>query len=432
VNVEPGAPTVGQGATTGTAAAEPVRISRSRSLAQNMPSWLGSIRFRIAAIYSLLLFGLAALGVGALYAIYAHDLDSQPVSKTYVLQVVTPDGVVIEDTRVPVQLENLERLVNQRAIDTLRNRAFLLLALLFLASLLVGWFVSGLVLAPIERITNVARQIQATDLSRRIALGGPNDELRALADTFDGMLARLEEAFEAQRRFIQDASHELRNPLAVMRTNIDVALADPDATTEDLRHTAVVVGRTTERMSRLVDDLLVYARHGLPDEQWEEVELASIVSETVDEFRAPAEARSLRLIAHSAPGVAVSADRTELKQALANLVGNAVRLAPAGTTVVVASGTDDRWAFLSVADEGPGLPEEQLESVFERFWRAPGQPLPDGERRSGLGLTIVKEIAERHGGRAAVASRDGVGSTFVLWLPALSGRFTDAPVGSSS
>lgn len=411
-----------------------VRISRSRSLGEHLPSWLGSIRFRIAAIYSLLLFGLATMAVGGLYAVYAHDLNSQPVSKTYVLQgpIVTPQGVALEDATVRVQLQNLERLVNQRALETLRSRSFVLLGLLFLASLGVGWFVSGLVLAPIGRITQVARQIQATDLSRRIALKGPNDELRGLAETFDGMLARLEEAFEAQRRFIQDASHELRNPLAVMRTNLDVALADPDVSAEELRRTASVVSRTTERMSRLVDDLLIYARHGLPDQQWETVELSAIVNETVDEFHAPADARELQLVAHSDPGVTVMADRTELKQALANLLGNAVRLAPSGSTVSVDCGLEDRWAYMRVTDEGPGIPESQIGSVFERFWRAPGQPSSDGERRSGLGLTIVKEIAERHGGRADVASSEGVGSTFVIWLPPLSGRFNGAPLGSQS
>src|SRR5690606_6626732 len=113
-------------------------------------------------------------------------------------------------------------------------------------------------------ITAVAREIQATDLSRRIGLRGPPDELRELADTFDAMLTRLDEAFGSQQRFIQEASHELRNPLAVMRTNIDVALADPDPDPADLRRTVELVGRTAERMARLVDDLLVYARMGAP------------------------------------------------------------------------------------------------------------------------------------------------------------------------
>ena len=171
-------------------------------------------------------------------------------------------------------------------------------------------------------------------------------------------------------------------------------------------------------MSRLVDDLLAYARHGIPDQPSERVDLRSITLETADEFAAPAEARGLALQARALTDINVNGDRTALKQALANLIGNAVRLAPAGTTVTVEAGIKDSWAYLSVADEGPGIAEEDQESVFERFWRAPGQvDEPQGERRSGLGLTIVREIADRHGGAVALASERGKGSTFVLWLP---------------
>jgi signal transduction histidine kinase len=310
--------------------------------------------------------------------------------------------------------------VNQRALEQLRTFALIGLGVMFLASLAIGWFVAGMVLAPIGRIAGVARQIQATDLSQRIAMSGPKDELRDLADTFDGMLDRLETAFEAQRRFIQDASHELRNPLAVMRTNLDVALADPDADADELRRTASVVARTATRMGKLVDDLLAYARHGLPDQAWDRVELGPLAAETADEFQAPAEARSIRLEQHEAEGIAALGDRTRLKQALANLIGNAVRLAPEHTTVTVSVGNVDGWAFLSVADQGPGIATEHQAEVFDRFWRAPGQPeSDDGERRSGLGLTIVREIVERHGGRVSLTSEPSVGSTFVVWLPAL-------------
>jgi signal transduction histidine kinase len=319
---------------------------------------------------------------------------------------------------VQAEFQTFEHLVNREVLDTLRNVAFIALGLLFLASLGVGWFVAGVVVAPIGRITGVARQIQATDLSRRIGMGGPRDELKDLADTFDGMLDRLETAFEDQRRFIQDASHELRNPLAVIRTNIDVALANPNPDPEELRRTAAVVERTASRMSRLVDDLLAYARHGLPDQPSERVDLRAVTIECVDEFAAPAEAHGLTLQHRVLNEVYVNGDHTALKQALANLIGNAVRLAPTGSTVAVEAGVKDSWAYVSVSDEGPGIADDDREAIFERFWRAPGQrDERDGERRSGLGLTIVREIADRHGGTVAVASEQGRGSTFVLWLP---------------
>jgi signal transduction histidine kinase len=149
------------------------------------------------------------------------------------------------------------------------------------------------------------------------------------------------------------------------------------------------------------------------------VELAAVIAETADEFRAPAAARGLRIETAVTPAVQAMADRTALKQALANLVGNAVRLAPEGSAVTLASGLSGEWAYLSVADEGPGISASDHALVFERFWRAEGTGVNDGQRRSGLGLPIVRQIAERHGGSVALASGEGTGSTFVLWLPSI-------------
>jgi signal transduction histidine kinase len=397
-----------------------VRSPRGSALAERLPSWMGSIRFRLTALYSLFLFGLAAVVVAGLYIGLSRNLDSEPISRTVVVYapVRTEQGIMIREDTIRAQYQTVEQLANRRALRDLRTYSSEALAFLFLASLGVGWIVAGRVLGPIGRITSVARDIQATDLSRRISLGGPPDELRDLADTFDAMLGRLDDAFEGQRRFIQEASHELRNPLAVMRTNIDVALADPDASTEELRHTAEVVGRTAERLGRLVEDLLAYARHDVPRRAQERVALAPLVDEAVEEFAAPAEARGVELRGEHGDPVEVLADRTALKQALANLLDNAVRLAPEGSAINVSDAATDGWARLLVADAGPGIDAADQEAVFQRFWRGSGQPGGD-ERRSGLGLTIVRQIAESHGGHVALASEPGIGSTFVIWLPAL-------------
>ena len=220
-------------------------------LADALPDWVGSVRFRLTAIYSLVLFGLAAFMVAGLYAVLAVRLDEQRVYRDYQVTRVeeVPGGFELTPTRIQAEYRSVEQLANERALALLRTYSASALLLLFLASLAVGWFVAGRVLAPIGRITAVARDIQATDLTRRIALRGPPDELTELADTFDAMLARLDEAFEGQQRFIQEASHELRNPLAVIRTNLDVALADPHPDIDELRHTAELVARTASRMS---------------------------------------------------------------------------------------------------------------------------------------------------------------------------------------
>lgn len=392
---------------------------RIERVALQLPDWMGSIRFRLTALYSLVLFGLAATVVAGLYLAIAARLEDESMAGRRTIPGIEtlPDGSQVITPIEVTDLQTFEANVNRRALQALRTYSFTALGLLFVSSLGVGWFIAGRVLAPIDRITAVARDIQVTDLSRRIDLRGPPDELKDLADTFDDMLGRLEEAFSQQRRFIQEASHELRNPLAVIRTNLDVALDDPDPTVDDLRATAEVVLRSASRMGVLVDDLLTYAREGAPVRTFSRVSLGEVVDETTAEFLASAQARNLELTSEppEAP-VVVHADRVALRQAVANLVANAVRLAPGGTEVRLASGTDGPWAWIAVDDAGPGIPEDDHERVFERFWRG-DQKRARAEGRSGLGLAIVRQIAITHGGEVRLADNPRGGSTFTIWLP---------------
>ncbi len=387
-------------------------------LAEWLPDWAGSIRFRLTAIYSLLLFGVAAFMLAGMYAFLATRLHEENVYRTYRVTTVeeVPGGVIITPREVQASYRTVEALANERALSLLRGYSLCALVILFFVSLVIGWLVAGRVLAPIGRITSVAREIQATDLSRRIALRGPPDELKELADTFDAMLTRLDEAFVGQQRFIQEASHELRNPLAVIRTNLDVALADPDADPAELRRVAELVGASAMRMSRLVDDLMVYARMGAPAREQVPVELGDLVDDAVDEFQAVAASRRITLVTELVPSCVVEGDRLALRQAVANLLHNAVRLAPEGSRIWLATGTEGPAAWVTVTDEGPGIAEEDRPKVFQRFWRG-DQKAARAEGRSGLGLAIVAQIVADHGGSATVAAAPTGGSIFTLWLP---------------
>jgi signal transduction histidine kinase len=380
--------------------------------AERMPNWMGSIRVRLALLYSSTLFVIAAIFVIVIYLALANALKDEPVTRDRIAQL-TPQGV----QTLELEFQTVERASNARALDLLKNYSLTGLVGLFVVSLGTGWFTSGRVLAPIGRITQVAKEIQATDLSRRIDLGGPPDELRDLADTFDDMLERIDDAFDNQKQFIHEASHELRNPLAVIQTNLDVALADPDASADDLRQTLAVVRRSSERMNRLVDDLLVYARKGSLSFVREPVDLADLVNDLVAEFRAPADAGQVALVESAAPGLWTDGDRGALRQALANLMANAIRLSPSGSTVRVRAGRHEGWVWMAVEDDGPGIAVEDQERVFQRFWRGEkGGGRSQG--RSGLGLTIVRQIAEAHSGEVKLVSELGVGSAFAIWLPA--------------
>jgi signal transduction histidine kinase len=388
-------------------------VNPRERLWDRLPEWTRSIRFRYTLLYSAVLFGLAAVVLAAIYLVLLMALQATPVSSSRGVWCPRIGGPCYN----LITFREAERLVNSEILGKLRFYMFGALGALFVASLGVGWVVAGRVLAPIGRITSVARDIQATDLSRRIRLPGPDeDELKELADTFDAMLARLDAAFAAQRQFVTDASHELRNPLAIIRTNADVALTDPDASPDELRQTIATVKRAGDRMSLLVDDLLALARRQEPTLEHEPVDLGATVAEASDDFVVPAETRDIVLDRAIAPGVVVTGDREALKRVVANLLDNAVRLAPAGSRIRLATGSEGNQAWIAVADEGPGISLEDQAHVFDRFWRADkARARSDGG--TGLGLAIVRQIVESHGGEVRLHSKVGVGSSFVVWLP---------------
>ena len=378
-----------------------------------------SVRFRITILYSTVLFILATVLVAVLYLALLSTLRHEPsfTRLTDFAADINRDGVSQPSERLLItDLRGFERAANQNTIENMREYVLGALAVLFLVSLGVGWVISGRVLSPIGRITDVADHIQATDLSQRIDLLGPHDELKRLADTFDGMLARLDAAFQVQSRFIADASHELRNPLAVIRTNVDVVLSDPDASSEDWRQTALVIRRATDRMSRLVDDLFALARLESPNMRSDRLDLAALASEVVDEFDAVAGAKKVLIRKRLEVHPIVAGDGDALKRALANLLDNALKAAPEDSSVGVDAGRVDGWAWVALKDHGEGISTEDQTRIFDRFWRKDRSRSPSSGG-SGLGLSIVRGIAESHGGYVRVSSQPGRGAVFVLWIP---------------
>ena len=386
-----------------------------------LPEWMRSVRFRITILYSTVLFVLAAVLVAALYLALLSTLRHEPsfTRLTDFAADFNGDGESQPNERLLItDLRGFERAANENTVENMREYALGALGVLFLVSLGVGWVISGRVLSPIGRITDVADHIQATDLSRRIELQGPHDELKRLADTFDGMLARLDAAFQVQSRFISDASHELRNPLAVIRTNVDVVLSDPNATPDDWRQTGLVVRRATDRMSRLVDDLFALARLESPNMRNDRLDLSALASEVAGDFEAVAGGKDVTISKDLGVPLPVAGDGDALKRALANLLDNAVKFAPTGSPVTVSAGRMDGWAWVALRDHGEGISAEDQIRIFDRFWRK-DRSRSRSSGGSGLGLSIVRGIAELHSGFVRVSSRPGRGAVFVLWLPML-------------
>jgi len=365
-----------------------------------MPPFFRSIRFKLSVQYSAVVFGLG----GALLALVYLGFREMLRRDTMTHYVITGEPVYVDGELVGTvpalaeqELRTLESLFNEHVLDELARFTTIGLVVLFLLSLIVGWIMSGRFLRPIEEITEVASDIQASDLSRRINLDGPDDELTRLAATFDGMLERLDRAFTSQRQFLADTSHDLRTPLAVIRANVEVVARDETSTLDDWRELGDIVFRNSEKMANMIDGLLGAARLQVGQAQAVSVDLAELVASKGSEYSSLAEAHGFGLDVRAAParahGVEVSLDR-----ALTNLVDNAMAASLEGDTVTVASGTSGDWVWMAVADQGPGLPEP-----------------PDGGR-VGLGLAIVEQIVDAH--RGSLAHIPGTGTTMVIWLPA--------------
>jgi signal transduction histidine kinase len=290
------------------------------------------------------------------------------------------------------------------------------LGVMAVVSVWLGWIVAGRVLDPLRTITAAAREISATNLHRRLALSGPNDELRELGDTFDELLARLEASFEAQRQFVANASHELRTPLARQRTLAEVALEDPDATVQSLRRSHERLIAAGEEQERLIEALLTLARseRGLAEHQL--FDLADLAETVLADRRADLRARRLRLEATLDPAPASGEPRL-VERLIANLVDNAISYNARGGSVGVRTAAGAGFATLTVTNTGPIVPAGQVDRLLEPFQRLGGARTATA-RGSGLGLSIAAAIARAHGGTLTARSQPAGGLELVVRLPA--------------
>lgn len=280
-------------------------------------------------------------------------------------------------------------------------------ALVVLIGSLLAWRLADRILGPVKKVTQAARGISESDLRGRIEASG-NDEIALLSRTFNEMLDRLEQAFMTQRRFIDDAGHELRTPVTIIRGQLEVLGDDP----EEKAKTLVIVMDELDRMARFVNDLLLLARSQQPDFLSLDVVEVSGLS---DELFAKATSLAERnwILDGTARGVIV-ADRQRVTQAMMQLAQNATQHTNEGDEIALGSSIQDGHARLWVRDAGRGIPSNEQGHIFDRFGRG---TRGRGEDGAGLGLSIVKAIAEAHHGSVEVESRPGHGSTFTMILP---------------
>jgi signal transduction histidine kinase len=353
----------------------------------------------LVAVVSVLLLWLAWL-----LAVGAGAAPTGPADATIVV-----DGVAVKADKLAEVLA-----------DHARYRVLVAGSIAFvcvvLATALLAWTFTGRVLKPLRDVTGTARRLSAESLEERISLRGPRDEVAELADTFDAMLDRLQATFNSQRQFVANASHELRTPLSVIRTELDVTLADPDADVEELRRMAGVVRAATLRAGQLVEALLLLARtDGVGIARLEPVDLAAVVANAWQPIQGDAAAHGLSA-AFQTPVAPAAGDPALLERVAGNLLENAVRHNVKGGWIDVRTGVEPGWVTLRVSSSGAEVDPGRVEELFESFRR--GGVDRTAHAGTGLGLSIVRAVVRAHHGSVEAEAVPGGGLVVTVRLPA--------------
>jgi signal transduction histidine kinase len=369
-----------------------------------MPAFTKSIHFKLTLWYSAILISLTILLIIGLN-IAMHQASIQP--PIMISQFAPGEHTPTE----------IFRLVTANQLNLLRNYSIIGICCLMALGGVSIYFLSRKMLKPVDRVSSLAARISSTNLKERINYAGPDDEIKRLADTFDGMLGRLENSFESQKQFIQDASHELRTPIAIAQTNIEVLEMDDKVTVKDYERLMNILKMNLERMSTLSEKLLLLSESEQGKANWSTVELAPLLTELATEFKTKAGESGINLeLAPIEQSIPVFGDAFRLKQALVNLVDNAIKYNRPGGEVRIYARAEDAQVVVEIKDNGIGISQSDQQRIFERFYRV-DKSRSRAQGGSGLGLAIVKKIAEEHGGTVSVESTSGVGSTFRITLP---------------
>ncbi len=390
--------------------------------------WRSTIRIRLTLLYAGAFFLAGAALVGLMYFFLGHALDHQVTAQVGITRHLSEPGASEPGSlrRAHQQQQQLRAQFERDRDSTLGSMLITSLVALGAVGVVAGgfgWLLAGRALRPLQQITATARRVADRSLHERIALDGPHDEIKDLADTFDAMLERLDRSFDSQRRFVANASHELRTPLTINRTLIEVALGNPRAD-EPLRQLGANLLAINQRHERLIDGLLTLAsgEQGITDPT--PVDFADIARHVTTESQGTAHAAGIGIRTRLEPAP-VAGDPVLLERLAQNLLDNAVRYnLPRHGQVTVTSGTAGGSVYLTVENTGPPVPPYEIPSLFEPFRR-----VPTTERRAdsvtasitrgaGLGLSIVRAVARAHGGDVQASPREAGGLIARVRLPA--------------
>lgn len=377
---------------------------------QDAPVYRMSVRVRLTLLYGAMFYAAGVVLLAVMYMVVRGAVNS--VMNTISFINLTPD----QEQQFRAQLIN--GVTHQMLVQSI-----VALVAIGVVALAAGYVVAGRALAPLQRVTATARRLSETTLHQQIALEGPEDEIKELADTFDAMLERLARAFDAQRRFVANASHELRTPLTINRTLLEVALSDPQAS-DDLK----VVGRTllatNARHQRLIDGLLLLARSERGLERRTPVDLSDVARSALASVR-PAIAEAAITLHEDLAPAPTAGEPVLLEHLVRNLLDNAVKYNAEGGAIWLRTWRQDARSLVHVANTGPAVAPYDIPRLFEPFRRLAEERV-GSDRGAGLGLSIVASVVRAHAGLIDVVPRPGGGLEITVRLPAAP---PDAPPG---
>jgi signal transduction histidine kinase len=377
------------------------------------PRWLRLPR-RTARLRLTVLYGGAFLVCGAAVLALTYLLDTALVPPKRLKFPVA----VIQRAKAAALDARLDKFVYVQVFydrQKLLITSAIALAVIAVAAAAIGWLIAGRVLRPLSMITAAARRISASSLHERLALHGPDDELKELADTLDGLFTRLEASFDAQRRFAANASHELRTPLTRERTLLQVTRADPAATCGTWQAVSLELLACNAEQERLIEALLTLASSEASPGEREPVDLAAVTSAALAAARPAISRLGLNVRADIQPAI-LDGDPLLAQQLVSNLIDNAIRHNIPGGDVRVATGAGRAGAVLSVTSSGPDIPAAEVTRLFQPFQRLGPRPARrDGGH--GLGLSIVRSIAAAHAATIAAQPRPGGGLAVDVTFP---------------
>ena len=390
---------------------------RTHGLPPGPPHWLRlprrTARLRLTVLYG----GAVFLACGATVLAFTYLLYGLLAHAPHLVLLHHERGKLVAVAAPPPEATIRVAGLGQIAVDRqqLPIVSGIALAVIAVAAAAIGWLIAGRVLRPLRTITAAARRISASSLNERLALQGPDDELKELADTLDNLFARLEASFGAQRRFAASASHELRTPLTRERTLLQVTIADPAATTATWQAVSRDLLASNAEQERLIEAMLTLATSEAGPGEPESLDLAAITSETLAAARPAISRLGLHVHADIQPAI-LDGDPLLVQQLAANLIDNAVRHNIPGGDVQVATGTSHAGAVLSVTSSGQVIPAAEVDRLFQPFQRlGPRSARRDGGH--GLGLSIVRAIATAHAAAITAQPRPGGGLAIDVTFP---------------